>query len=64
MLKVVATVYLLNFLGIGPELVPFDTMAACQVAKAEISRHLTSFEMEEQLRLMRANGSLICVKGK
>ena len=62
MLKVVAAVYLVNFLGIGPELVPFDTMAACQAAKAEISRHLAALETDEQL--MRPAGSLICVKAK
>ncbi len=67
--KVVAAVYLLNFIGIGPELVPFDTMAACQAAKAEISRHWASLEMDEQLRLMRADAYLmsaylICVKSK
>ncbi len=67
--KVVAAVWLLNFSGIGPELVPFDTMAACQAAKAEISRHWASLEMDEQLRLMRADAYLlsaylICVKGK
>ncbi len=67
--KVVAAVYLLNFIGIGPELVPFDTMSACQAAKAEISRHWASLEMDEQLRLMRADAYLmsaylICVKSK
>ncbi len=67
--KVVAAVYLLNFIGIGPELVPFDIMAACQAAKAEISRHWASLEMDEQLRLMRADAYLmsaylICVKSK
>ncbi len=69
MLKVVAAVYLLNFIGIGPDLVPFDTMAACQAAKAEISRHWASLEMDEQFRLMRADpylmsAYLICVKSK
>ncbi len=67
--KVVAAVYMLNFMGTGPELVPFDTMAACQAAKAEISRHWASLEMDEQLRPMRAEAYLIstyliCVKGK
>ncbi len=67
--KVVAAVYLLNFMGTGPELVPFDTMAACQAAKAEISRHWASLEMDEQLRLMRADAHLIstyliCVETK
>jgi len=61
MLKVVAAVYLLNFLGIGPELVPFDAMAACQEAKAEIYRHFATLETDEQLKI---NGSLICVKAK
>ena len=64
MLKVAAAVYLLNFMGVGPSLVPFDTMAACQAAKAEISRHWASLETYEQLGPPSPDAYLICVSGK
>ena len=62
MLKVVAAVYLLNFMGVGPTLVPFDSMKACNVARSLIlSRaegQADAFARQYHPR------SLICVKTK
>ncbi len=69
MLKVVAAVYLLNFLGVGPSLVPFDSMAACIAAHAKIQLAWTfapdvRTSAEQDMRMKKATELLVCVKGK
>ncbi len=66
--KVVAAVWLLNFLGVGPSLVPFDSMAACNAAKAEIMGSWpvapdTRTGAEQDMRMKKATELLMCVKG-
>ncbi len=75
MLNVVAAVYLLLFLPIGPKLVPFDSMGACEAAKAGIVSQLSTanrlgsdsdvdWARKVEERAKRATDALICVKSK
>jgi len=68
MLKVLAAVYLLNFLGFGPQLVPFDSMVACKAAKGKIVSRLMRHEGggSTYLEKMKARreARLICVNSK
>ncbi len=68
--RVVATVYVLNFLGSGSGLVPFDSMELCEAAKTKIGFGVTGLKpgtkgAREFSHLLESAGEkLICVKTK
>ena len=75
MLKVVAAVYLLNFFRTGPDLVPFDSMMACEAARSEVVQRLSvsgrdftdserRWNEKVKKRARELAEVLICVKAK